>query len=623
MVLTAEHSAFHLATPEKKSFSNPFLPYIALARDLASETFKSKPKFKLWDSSAYFNDPDLPIAARQQRLKVDATTFLHEYVGMFAKKIYPYSKYGLLDGYDIPTSEVSTHFESVMEKQGKQVERAKLETWVAHTLEAWMEDGQVPVGAKIITFSPRGSLEEGYPGEKKSNYVFINLYQKLDVDQFQLIQFTSYDTNQHLAELQNSLLAESGQPYQAIPLPFAPQKDSHQVIGRAISIPPGTSINSLEQKIYQYKDKWPVKLEELPQINEQVFQTQLQRILDFCAAECAALSSLPDSSVAAQQLDQLMIIIREDFLKWVENHATNYRAKKEKKGQAVEPYDLSVERIKQRWQLKLVALEDKSRLSAEQKKELKHLTQIVKLDPLLGLGKLASMTHCVVGTPASLIPKPLQIPGLNSLNRLEMNQKLNTMSVTEKQLFTAHLQRLTKLYVTNHETGRTEIWYAYINDPSQADFYQHSCYRLANDKPILGPCDIPLVADGLIDPTWLLTEAEYQAYLAAAFAENLETQLIEHLTTDAEKTELHTLIKALGRKIFRVSLSDLVAGQIGFDEQSLFELPHLYSEYLTQAHDPLSALRDLVETDIRQLERPSVSSSWKHLAPEFEQVIAA
>jgi hypothetical protein len=583
---------------------------------LAAETkdrLTPKNRFKRWSSESYFSEPTVPLAAKLQRLKVDATTFLHEYVGMFSKKVYPYSPFGILDGYDITTSQVCQNFEKELESQGKDTRRASLETWVAKTLDAWMADEQIPIGTTLMTISPRGTLEEGYPGEKQSNYVFINLYQKIGENDFQLIQLTSYEHNQGLAQLQTDLSTIS-QPYQPVQLPFAPTVPSHRLITQIRQFGPEISINNLEQKVYSDQSNWPVKLEQLPQLEEVSFKRQLDSILTFCAEEFVTLQAQADTQQASAQFDILMEIVREDFLKWVEHHASNYHHLQDHT-KPVEP-DVSIARIKERWLLKS---KDAKSLTSEDKQTLRTLDALAKLKPLGDLQRLASMAHCVVGTPLSFQKKMISSDVLSAV-KLENNGG-EILSANQQLELQQVLNKLTRIFVKNHQTGGTQIWYILVENPDEAAWYINGCYQVDAKSPIMGPCDVPLYQDSLVNPDWILSESEYWQLRAQAFADTLADKLRSKVHSAQDREQLEYLVQLLTQKLFKISFSDLIAGVTNFREEHLFQLPNDDYQRLISSHQPLLTLEELVFDQTNP--DSSRRHTWQRLIPEFDTSLAA
>jgi len=585
--------------------------------ETVSQAFTRTDQIKRWNSESYLN-PELPLPTRIQRFHVDVRTFLHEYVGMFSKKIYPYSKFGLLNGYDIPVSQVCKNFEDQFDAEDPRAHRAQLETWVAEILEAWMADPTVPTGGKLVCISPRGSFEEGYPGEKGDNYVFVNIYQKIGETKFQLIQFTSYGQNQELGELTEAFRELGGQDYQPVPLPFYPQKPSHQLISETIKLPPKIQISQLESAIYERKNEWPIKIENLPELDEVLFNQQLETVVDFCTEQLTLLDQIEAPVPASTNFDLLIEIVRQDFLKWVEDHATNYQRLKTTAVTEMEPYAISLKNIEDRWQLRI----KEGPLTQEERSYLQQLTSAVKLNPLVPLGRLASTFHCVVGTPGSLALQVTKGVNISPSVGVNMSETYANFTQAERLNFSDLLDHLTRISVINRQTGQSEVWYVLIGDPKDAHFYVNGCYRESATSPIMGPCGVPLFEDSLIDSAWLIPEAQYQELRRLTYAQNLEQALLTGLDSDQDKARLRELIDCLYRKLFRVTFSDLVAGMTGINQDSLYGLPPEYLEKLFRSHHPIKTLEELLEEPDSD-QNKNKKTWWASLAPELISLQAA
>lgn len=142
----------------------------------------SQDKFRIWDSLPYFDIRRFGLKQILDRLRVDIETLYDEYAGMFHRKEYKeWGLYGLHDAYNKKATEICEDFVRQMESladQGMKSGRAKLEAWAAKALEQFLTNPAIPIGAVLILFSPRGKLDEAYPGDNPENYVFINAFVK-------------------------------------------------------------------------------------------------------------------------------------------------------------------------------------------------------------------------------------------------------------------------------------------------------------------------------------------------------------------------------------------------------------------------------------------------------------
>lgn len=597
--------SFMLATTERQRRSDTsFFPELRLIARTAiqnlAELARPKPKFKRWSSTSYFESESSSPDQQLKRLSIDLTTFFHEYVGMFAKKIYPYSKFGILDGYDIPIVEVCQNYEQIMKTEGKKTARAELETWTAQILETWMGDESIKVGQKLISISPRGSLEEGYPGTKSTNYVFINIYHKLDDNSCQLIQLTSFDSHEQLLALQRKWQNSDAVLYQALPLPFSVVEESHQIISQPVCTATDFSLAKIEANVYEFKDSWPIRVEDLPQLDEVQFSRQLQAVIQFCTDQYQASLTTENGSAA---FDTLIEIVRQDFLKWVEAHAANYQAGNKHDG------DLNLENIGEHWKLAKKKVNGQE-MNKTEKQTLKTLSSLSNLNPFGTLSRLTSLAHCVAGTPASMALTSLQLDGVSRFNVGEMQLGFNQLSSSEQRETISMLHQLTKLYIQNRATGQTEIWYVLIHDPeAYAAYYVHGCYRENASSQIMGPCDVPLdLKDSLIDASWLISESQYLSMQELSFANELTALLGGQTGENCDYAQ--SLIAKLSHKLFKVTVSDLILGQVSMKAGSAFELPFNYYQTLAASMNPIATLESMVNED----EPTGKFETWKQLA---------
>ncbi|MFZ1721067.1 MAG: hypothetical protein WAU07_01025 [Microgenomates group bacterium] len=552
----------------------------------------SRKQFNLWDSSAYFKyylHSQNQIQS-VQRLKLDLTTFFHEYVGMFWKKIYPYSKFGIFDGYDIPMSHLGKNFENLLENQGKCTIRASLETLGMQTFEEWADDELVPEGEALLFVSPRGSLlKENYPGFDKENYVFINIFQKIGPNQHQLIQYTSFDSEEALEHFQFellqshpefSLLADlSQEKHNSLSLP-------HAIIARKIKIKAGFSIQDIEEIIYKNEASWPTKRKELPQIDESQFGLELHRLLLFCEAVFVMLAdSNPhqisddttpflkkvsefhheiDSSILppTKQFDLLVECSRKEFLKWVQDHAINYRSEE------INVTPISISRIIELWGHE--CLNATKQLAKNQKSSLTALQDSVALSPLFPLMRLSSLAHCISFTPHSVALQLVKFPASNF--DLAFTTQISDLSSLEKS---KAFSELSQKYVQIHLFGQR--WY--IAREQSHEYTERSC-RIINGK-ILGPCGVPLEEDSEF---CLSGETFDQLFLAL----NIQTTPSKFDAIQSKFNNSHLSLEEKNRTAqFMIFLETLIRKTAGLIELINNDL------YLPLAHQVIALIEDL------------------------------
>lgn len=162
----------------------------------------------IWNSEPYlgYGVNRFGVEKNTEHFEVDLQTFFDEYAALLPRKKYDgYGIYGWQNKSAVKTSEVCERFIQALEAAGKDSTRAKLELDVALAFENFLLDSNIPAGSIFISFSPRGTQEEGYPGLEQENYVFINVYCKDTFGTATLYQFTSFASSEQLV-LQHALL---------------------------------------------------------------------------------------------------------------------------------------------------------------------------------------------------------------------------------------------------------------------------------------------------------------------------------------------------------------------------------------------------------------------------------
>ncbi len=423
---------------------------------------------------------------------------------MFWKKIYPYSKYGIFDGYDVPMSQLGWNFERLLKNEGKCTIRASLETLGMQTFEDWADDATVPIGAALLYISPRGSrTKENYPGFEKENYVFINIFQKIGLNQHQLIQYTSFDGEDALEKLQLDVLKSctgSSITTHSNQVNTDDLSQSHSIIARKIKLPTCFSIKDIEEKVYEHESSWPTKRKDLPQVDEVQFGFELERLLKFCESAFLTLAhqnhesseelkpshlqkfaefhqeidgaSLPPE----KQFDILIACARKEFLKWVQDHSENYHTK------SITLQPLALEKIVELWGHE--CLKETRQLKGKQKSHLRELHESIALDPTLPLMKLSSLAHCIAFTPHSVALNLVKFPQVSW--GVGMSAQLLNLSSLEKSDALAELKQH---YVQKNLFGQR--WY--ILRTESHEYTELTCILKNGD--VIGPCGIPLNED--------------------------------------------------------------------------------------------------------------------------------
>jgi hypothetical protein len=552
---------------------------------------KPKPDHILWTSASYFSQlAHLDKETLNNSLTWDIISFLHEYVGLKDKKIYPYGQRGIMDAYPVRTSQLCQNQEQILKQRGLETTRAQLETKAALTIETWMKDQTVQVGEKLIIISPRGKISEGYPGLDPENYVFINVYTKIGDNDFQLVQYTSYAREKELQGLQEQFFEKlAGQTYSP-EIELGPSREikigslSHQIIDKPIFIPANVQFIQIEELIYQdEQDKekgWITTRKDLPQVDEQLFEQQLQIVLEMLLQQFWILTE-QTPNLAITQFDQLITIVREHFLKWVEEHAPNYQT-----DENFAPYALNLEIILERWQLSI--REQETKLSKEEEDKLKNIKEKIALNPLQPLMRASSVAHCIVGTPQSLAQMMRVNPSLLTISSPEFS----SIPLSEKKNL---LEKIKSEQMTEIVLKNEEVWMV------PASFLDGRGCFVDEFGVAMGPCDIPLEESF----SFQMTKQEFDLFAQQLEQKILENELekTEEIITDkvgvgsALSNEIKDKINQIKQLIFKpiVSITELISGDIVSSTIGKSEEVRKIISQLRYANDPLKTCEEILQ----------------------------
>lgn len=391
---------------------------------LESSPFSTKTqKNKLWTSQRYVEagalqtkpNPDHSPILRE--LSVDLQSFFDEHAALMSVVKYDYGPNGIQNGYSQSMAEIAQHHLEFQQLNDLPLERASLELAVAQTVEAWMADEQVEVGARLASISPRGTKPEGYPGLDLRNYALVNVFEKTK-DGFVLQQYRSYDPNQYFPQLQDKLLEScSGK------LLLAAQPHTRQdltTINSLVEVPPTFDLSQIEHLVYAHKKKWKVNIDtQLPKLDLAQYQALTNQTVQFCLKEFEQLlEKSADTETTIKHFDLLILTVKESVTKWTETHAQNYE-------QTEDTHELNFDQIKVTWQARC-AQADGQHMTKEQKSLLKKFENVTALNPALPLQKMTSWAHCIVGSPTSLLklqnPKLMKALQLNNLSKGQLTE---------------------------------------------------------------------------------------------------------------------------------------------------------------------------------------------------------
>lgn len=543
-----------------------------------------KPAYQLWTSASYFNlTTELDKNTLEQSLTWDVIAFLHEYVGLKAKKIYPYGPFGILNSYHQRTVDLCRNQEQVIKEKGGNPIRAQLETWVAQELTHWMADPTIPLGEKLVIISPRGTLDEGYPGLDQKNYVFINIYEKLGQNDFQLVQYTSYAPETALLRQQQTMQAQlPGYQYLPTTHPPLPNRNltlSQKIISHLLCLPAPTKFTDLENIIYQQEKQWRITRQQLPQVPEDRFAFEITRAVSLLLEQFWLLTEA-SPQLAVQHFDELVKVLREHFLKWVEHHAHNYHVDGN-----LAPYALNLEQILENWHLNLKS-QSKTLARPEQRK-LEAIHKTVALNTLQPLLRASSVAHCVVGTPGSLTTQLLKLnPNILMVGSVEFRQ----LSWSDQRSL---LIRIASEQMVEMNLGKGEIWMV-----PHSFLAGNGCY-LSPEGVALGPCDVPL-AESFAFKMSALEFAQFLAELEQTVDEEELNNLAhdETLMTNldsAQTTELQQKIAMIKNLILKpvVSITELLSGDVVKSFHQNLEISKLIHR-LKSSGNPLFACEEII-----------------------------
>lgn len=426
---TAQYHTTHKETKEKSSPTS-FWEF-TFFKDILS---RIKPRRELisWQSGNYFNDiRSLPkenvshfLPELKRRVKQDAFSFLKEY-GAFQTVISydNYSPFGIAEGYTTSTTvDRCINFAHCQELLGRPSERAWLDVDLQKALADWMRDDTIIPGSLCISFSPRGTVDEGYPGQDSKYYDCIYFSCRKEDGSNSFKQISSWDSNDQLIELQN-ILATKGKLNQ-VPIKHAQPPIEHQILSKYITLPPGSlSTAELMALVYRHQDSWTINPDEIsPKIAEDLIESTLQNLSEAIAQEFEQLVETEfltanSSTNLDQKLDNLIEIFRDAVKRWSHDSASNFNETNKKLVELSSPE--SIKTLIEAWKAQC-RIKDGSP-SPEDHQTLSSFQSLVSLPSSSPIHKAASLAHCIAGTPASISAKMMQVQGGVEIGGLRAN----------------------------------------------------------------------------------------------------------------------------------------------------------------------------------------------------------
>ncbi|MDQ5950999.1 MAG: hypothetical protein QG639_276, partial [Patescibacteria group bacterium] len=165
-------------TKEKKSGLASFWDFTVFKETVPKMVSPREPVS--WQSGTYLNELRLMpheqtatfLPEIRRRVKQDAFSYLKEF-GAFQTVISydTYTEFGIDGGYSsTDTVQRCINFARYQELLGRPTERAWLDVDLQKEVRSWQQDKSVPPGSYLITCSPRGDVDESYPGLENKYY---------------------------------------------------------------------------------------------------------------------------------------------------------------------------------------------------------------------------------------------------------------------------------------------------------------------------------------------------------------------------------------------------------------------------------------------------------------------
>lgn len=533
-----------------------------------SEVISSSNKFVSWDSTPFAERfVQNPESLSQLKLDFipDFESYIREFVLLQSVIRYPdYGQFGINNVYSETVSTLCLRHGEKLVAAGKKTDRALLEATVFSAFERWVAS-DAPTDEALIIVSPRGTLDEGYPGLNSKHYNCVYVFLKNESQDgkktARFYQFRSWDTNEQLQMLLDQLQHQGTRL--AVPL-AATASPEHRLFSQLTLLPSAQEaarINQFQKALYQHQSDWAVNPSEIfPIISGDFLEEQVRAANAAAAAifDCifvSAASTTPDirSDQAAApedsapnqhiqldqrtQLDLAITVIKEALQRWAHDSAQNYDHTTQR-----EPYLVTEQYLIETWQ---ALCRKKAGTSTPEEAQLVknhlELTQIPLSSPL---NQAASMLHCGIG---SLVPKDLvQLQQLSLTNPNMLAAHLQQLSIGERRQLREQLAHFVRI------TIHGEVWYV-----SPEYLEKLGCTYDPIQNAVVGPCVDPnRPGTGRIplrDDPEAYTEQEYLALLAGLAADDEpDNELIHDLPEDVQLMVL-TLFQVLSPIMFRTS----------------------------------------------------------------------
>lgn len=555
-----------------------------------------------WESEFYFNDLQklslektlAHLPEFKKRIEKDALSFFKEF-GAFQSIIsYPnYTPFGIEGGYS--SSDVVERciaFAKLQESLGLPAERAWLDVDLQKQIRNWMLDKKIQPDSWIISFSPRGTVKEGYPGEEEKYYNCIHAVRCENDLSRTFTQYDSWDTNEQFAELQN-ILGSKGRLVQ-VPIKHSDPATAHELLSRYVLLPPGAlkpplpgkyTSDALTEMVMRNKETWAENPDVIsPKIQEEKLKrttTALAKLVSqefekIVTAQLYEKSGMKDPKKASTELNLLVQTIRLAMKRWSHDCAENIDEQNKILTEMASPEYLA--ELIRTWKAECKAAAGTA--SEEDHRVISQFKLSVTLPDLSPIHRAASLAHCIAGTPVSLGMQISQMQGLslNGVNGISINGI--AFSEQERSKYLEDLKRLVRINVHG------EVWYVpadYLADPG--------CYWDAEQNCVMGPCGIPLNQD-----PYAQTESQYNFLLNQLMNEEFATDSDLNVT---QKQSAISLLESLRLKLCKASigLDSLINNNFAItDTHKLGPFLQELHQEMSNSDNPLYFLKRTVRT---------------------------
>lgn len=263
-------------------------------------------------------------------LEKDWETFLDEYIFAKLHTEYEFSKTGLPNSYKESLTNLSKNLDFEKNK------RFFIEGENMKAVQNFIESEEFEQGEKLVWFSPKGSLEDGYLGEEDTSYNFIFVYDKESQEKTKLNIYRNYDNFKKLNNIQ-SQINSFGEIKPSINQKNIKLNDSEKMISSLTQIKNSINLKDLEKIFFQNEENWLIKKNDLPNLSEKEIEElkpTLEEIKNFYFQNFRKITkAMPDSletndgffqsqkyQTIIEELDLLFTISHQSLLKVIDNH---------------------------------------------------------------------------------------------------------------------------------------------------------------------------------------------------------------------------------------------------------------------------------------------------------------